>query len=130
MPPRPHGHAPCHVPPGVLLATVLTLGWLAMAEAPAPAPDLRPGRYVVDALEPTGQVRLEALDGAGSVVVPRGWLPTRAREGDVVVTLATQPSSHDAVRFEVDAAATEQRRRALQGRRDGLPSAPSGDLDL
>lgn len=129
MPPRPHIHAPCHVPPGVLLATVLTLGWLAMAEAPAPAPDLRPGRYVVDALEPSGQARLEALDGPASIVVPSSWLPPHTREGDVVATLAVPPSGA-AVRFTVDAAATEERRRALQGRRDGLPSAPSGDLDL
>ena len=98
--------------------------------ADAPVPDLRPGRYVVDALQDPGLATLEALDGGGSIVVPRSWLPSDAREGDVVATLAAQPRDADAVRFEVDAAATEERRRTLQKRRDRLPGAPSGDLEL
>lgn len=95
----------------------------------APAPHLHPGRYVIEALEHPELATLEA-PGGDAVVVPRSWLPARAREGDVLTTLATHASADEGVRFEIDAAATEERRRALQERRDGLPSAPSGDLEL
>ena len=127
MPPLPRRHAARSAPLPTLLVTLVTLGVLAMADAPAP--QLRPGRYVVEALEQAGLATLEG-PGGEALVVTRAWLPVGAREGDVLVTLATQPSGDEAVRFELDAAATEARRRALQERRDGLPRAPEGDLEL
>lgn len=126
MPPRVRQQAarPRHVPP--LLGALVALAWCAMADAPTP--HLSPGRYVVDALEHPDQATLEGPDGR-TIAVPRSWLPGSAREGDVVRTRATLGDT-DSVRFEVDAAATEERRRGLQERRDGLPGAPSGDLEL
>ncbi len=110
-----------------LLTSLATLAWIAMADAPAP--HLSPGRYVVDALEHPDIATVEGPDGL-SVAIPRSWLPASARAGDVLRTLATHGDTADSVRFEIDAAATEERRRAMQERRDGLPGAPSGDLEL
>ena len=92
-------------------------------------PHLSPGRYVIDALEHPDRATIEGPDGR-TIAVPRSWLPASAREGDVVRTSATLDDTAEGVRFEVDAAATEERRRSLQERRDGLPGAPSGDLEL
>ena len=110
-----------------LLTALVTLAWFAMADAPTP--HLSPGRYVVDALEHPDQATLEGPDGR-TIAVPRSWLPASAREGDVLRTLGPHGDTAESVRFEVDAAATEERRRDLQERRDGLPGAPSGDLEL
>jgi hypothetical protein len=127
MPPSSRHRALRPRPAPPLLAALATLAWFAMADAPTP--HLAPGRYVVDALEHLDVATLEGPDGR-SLAVPRSWLPARAREGDVLATLATHGDSAESVRFEVDPAATEERRRALQERRDGLPGAPSGDLEL
>jgi len=110
-----------------VLVTLAALAWFAMPDAPTP--HLQPGRYVVDALEPPALATLEGPDGR-TVAVPRSWLPALAREGDVLTALATHGDSAVSVRFEIDAAATTERRRAVQERRDGLPVAPSGDLEL
>ena len=95
----------------------------------APVPHLQPGRYVVDALEHPDLATLEG-PGGNTIVVPRSWLPAGAREGDVLTTLDAAAQADVSARFAVDAGATEERRRALQERRDGLPKAPSGDLEL
>lgn len=110
----------------IALVAIALMGPLSMPDAATP--HLQPGRYVVDALEHPDLATLEGPDG-GSLAVPRSWLPAHAREGDVLRTLANA-GADAVVRFEVDAAATEERRRALQERRDGLPSGPSGDLEL
>ncbi len=110
-----------------MLTALAALAWFAMADAPTP--HLQPGRYVVDALEHHDLATLEGPDGR-SVAVPRSWLPAHAREGDVITTLDAHAQADQGVRFEVDAAATDERRRALQERRDGLPGAPPGDLEL
>ena len=110
-----------------MLTALAALAWFAMADAPTP--HLQPGRYVVDALEHPDLATLEGPDGR-SVAVPRSWLPAHAREGDVITTLDAHAQADQGVRFEVDAAATDERRRALQERRDGLPGAPPGDLEL
>lgn len=111
----------------MLLTALATLTCFAMADPHVP--HLQPGHYVVDALEHPDLATLEGPDGR-SLIVPRSWLPEDAREGDVLTTLATYENADATVRFEIDTAATEERRRTLQQRRDDLPRAPSGDLEL
>ena len=124
MPPRSRHRSPRLVRP--LLGALATVAWFAMADAPAP--ELQPGRYVLDALGHPDLATLEGPDGR-TLAVPRAWLPAAAREGDVLRTVDTRDAT-ETVRFEIDAAATEERRRDMQERRDGLPGAPSGDLEL
>ena len=126
MPPVPRRLRPWPARIALLLAASTTLTHAIMPDTPNP--DLRPGRHVVDALEHRDLATLEGPDGE-TVVVPRSWLPEGVREGDVLTTLATHRDATGA-RFSIDAAATEARRRALQERRDGLPKAPAGDLEL
>ena len=111
----------------MLLAALVTLTCFAMADTPTL--HLQPGHYVVEALEHPDLATLEGPDGR-ALAVPRSWLPEHAREGDLLTALATHATADASVRFEIDAAATEERRRTLQQRRDGLPRAPSGDLEL
>ena len=127
MPSRPSHLPRQQAPVALLLAALATLTWFAMADTPMP--HFQPGHYVVDALEHPDLATLEGPDGR-SLAVPRSWLPEHAREGDVLTTLATHANADATVRFEIDAGATEERRRTLQQRRDGLPRAPSGDLEL
>lgn len=126
MPPAPRRHRPWQARIALLLAASVMLIHAPMPDASNP--DLRPGHHVVDALEHRDLARLEGPTGE-TVVVPRSWLPEGAREGDVLTPLAAHEDT-TGVRFDIDAAATEARRDALQERRDGLPKAPSGDLEL
>jgi hypothetical protein len=89
------------------------------------------GPLVVEALEDAHWAVLEDERG-NAIELPRTWLPARAREGDVLAVELTPAAAGAAQRIvlTLDAAATEERRRALAERHRRIPRAPSGDLDL
>jgi hypothetical protein len=89
----------------------------------------RSGRFIVDALEDRAWANLEDASGR-SLHVPRGWLPERVQEGDLLRVDVDREAAEAHVRFRIDAEATRARREELGARRDRLPRAPSGDLDL
>lgn len=78
-------------------------------------------RFTVDAID-GGQARLED-QGGGMVHGPSAQLPGGAREGSVLSRGMTGG-------FALDKEATASRQAAMQSRRDALPQAPSGDLNL
>ena len=78
-------------------------------------------RFTVDAMD-GGQARLED-PGGGMVHGPSAQLPGGAREGSVLSRGMTGG-------FALDKGATASRQAAMQGRRDSLPQAPGGDLNL
>ena len=94
--------------------------------------------YVVDRLEDNNLVVLE--DEAGHTFnVPRFWLPTDLKEGDVVVVEQQEVISEDEADFAVgyrgldiyvDADATVARHEHARNLRDRLPKRPEGDLKL
>ena len=86
--------------------------------------------YTIDRFEGTSWAVLEDEQGK-TFLVPRRWLPTQAREGDVVVETA-QPPDNDTVSLslQLDPAAREERLAKLKAQRDQLPQGPNGDLKL
>lgn len=62
--------------------------------------------------------------------VPKVWLPADAGEGDVLRVSLESGAGESAVRFTLDAAATQERRESVLELREGLPKAPEGDLEL
>ena len=87
-------------------------------------------RYIIDRFEGTDWAVLED-ERARSFNVPRQWLPSNAREGDVV-----QASEHEAgvatksLRFELDPAARDAQLTNVRQLRERLPRAPKGDVSL
>jgi hypothetical protein len=88
-----------------------------------------PQAFVIDAFEAHDLAALES-DGGVQLVVPRAWLPVGACEGHVLRIAPSGDADHVTLSIEIDEAATEERRAAMRERRDRLPKAPPGDLDL
>ncbi len=85
--------------------------------------------YVMDAIDAQRWVTLE--DEIGRVVVlPWNWVPEGAREGDMLEAIVTEHETGRSVHLRVDREASAARRERLQERRDRLPRAPAGDLEL
>ena len=94
--------------------------------------------YVVDRLENGGWAVLED-EGGHTFNVPRFWLPTDLKEGDVVVVEQQELVSEDELSFAtgyrgldiyIDSDATTARREHARNLRDRLPRGPEGDVDL
>jgi DUF3006 family protein len=86
-------------------------------------------QYVIDKIE-DGWAELE--DENGKVFgVPAHWLPSGAREGDVL-KLATEESSSDerTLRFTLDPAGRQEQQTKARDLRDKLPRGPKGDISL
>jgi hypothetical protein len=84
---------------------------------------------IVEALEHPTIATLEDGEGA-RLVVPRAWLPRDAADGDVLRAIVEDGVDGRTVHLRIDAEATAKRGREMQERRDHLPRAPGGDLDL
>ena len=88
------------------------------------------GYWAIDRIE-AAWAYLSGDDGA-TFHVPRTWLPTAAREADVL--RLERPAGEDGtaatLRFRVDGAETRRRTAAADRARDALPDGPEGDLDL
>jgi hypothetical protein len=87
-------------------------------------------RYTIDRFEAEDWAVLED-EQARTFRVPRQWLPTGAREGDVVNAAESPaaPAAHS-VRFELDTSAREQRLAEADRLREQLPRGPKGDVSL
>jgi len=84
--------------------------------------------YTIDRFEDKGWA---VLEGEGTrLTVPRGWLPSAAREGDVLRVTVDDESGVKAVRFEIDPAARDERLEEARRLRDRIPPGPKGDISL
>jgi hypothetical protein len=93
--------------------------------------------YVLERYEDGNWAVLEREDGA-TFNVPRAWLPSNAKEGDVLVVeklpdlstydLEDEPSS--TLDIFVDEEETNRRRQKAKAARASLPKGPEGDLEL
>lgn len=87
-------------------------------------------RYVVDRFEGNEWAVLEDERGR-TFTVPRNWLPSGGREGDVL-RASDQDAGAEArsIKFELDSAAREQQLGKARELRDRLPRAPKEDVSL
>ena len=89
--------------------------------------------YVVDRFEDNNWVVLEREDGE-TFNVPRGWLSTYLKEGDVLKVKRLEDLREGVVQhflyLEIDEEAVESRREQARLKRDELVKGPSGDIDL
>ena len=74
--------------------------------------------YIVDSIH-SGVARLEDPDGR-FLEVPSVQLPRGARDGHVVTPVAGGDTESDLVRFAIDRAATEQRKKVIRAKLDTL----------
>lgn len=87
-------------------------------------------RYTIHRFEGTAWAVLEDEQGK-TFLVPRRWLPTNARESDVVVETDQAPENDTvSLNLQLDPAAREERLAKLKAQRDRLPQGPNGDLKL
>lgn len=87
-------------------------------------------RYTIDRFEGVGWAVLEDEHGQ-TFTVPRGWLPSAAREGDGLKGDATaQTTAATVLRFELDPTARDEQLAKARARRDALPRGPKGDISL
>jgi hypothetical protein len=94
-----------------------------------------PTFWTIDRFEEDEWAVLESDDGE-SMSVPAYWLPSAAREGQV---LRLEHGAEDGprvepksvqLRFSLDEAETERRRAQVEEIRRSLPPGPEGDIDL
>lgn len=87
-------------------------------------------RYTIDRFEGSEWAVLED-ERAHTLTVPRQWLPSSAREGDVLKTFETAEAvGATTIRFELDPAARDEQLTKARQRRDALPRGPKGDVSL
>ena len=87
-------------------------------------------RYVIDRFEGPDWAVLED-DRARTFRVPRQWLPTAAREGDVLnASEQDAGASGRVLHFELDPAAREAHLEEARRLREQLPRGPKGDVSL
>ncbi len=98
--------------------------------APRSQPTHGNGPYTIDRFE-NGEWAVLEDPHARTFNIPRAWLPSAAREGDVVRCVPRDDSAgSSSVSFELDTASrAEQLSRARQ-LRDRLPRGPKGDVSL
>jgi hypothetical protein len=87
-------------------------------------------RYTIDRFEGTAWAVLEDEQGK-TFLVPRRWLPTHAREGDVVVETEQAPDNDTvSIRLDLDPQARDERLKNAERLREQLPRGPKGDISL
>jgi hypothetical protein len=86
--------------------------------------------YAIDRFEGSQWAVLED-EQAKTFLVPRRWLPTQAREGDVVKESEQAPGADTvSLRLELDPRAKEERVANAKRLRDQLPRGPKEDVNL
>jgi len=87
-------------------------------------------RYTIDRFE-NGEWAVLEDERARTFTVPRAWLPSTAREGDVLTTIEmAEGAGTRTIRFELDPAARDEQLAKARQRRDALPRGPKGDISL
>ncbi|CAN5736497.1 hypothetical protein BH23GEM6_BH23GEM6_06890 [soil metagenome] len=87
--------------------------------------------YIIDRME-EGWAILEDPEGL-SFQLPRSWLPSRVREGDVLrisIEPGSEPGVHSTLQIEIDAEEGAKRAEQIRLLRERLTRGPSGDLAL
>ena len=100
------------------------------AKEPPQQPTPDNGPYTIDRFEDGDWVVLED-PRARTFTIPRAWLPSTAREGDVVrCVLLDDAAGSRSVLFELDSAARAEQLARARELRDQLPRGPKGDVSL
>ena len=87
-------------------------------------------RYTIDRFE-NGEWAVLENDRGRTFSVPREWLPSTAREGDVLTTIEiAEGAGTRTIRFELDPGARDEQLAKAGQRRDALPRGPKGDISL
>ena len=76
-----------------------------------------------------GVARLELPDGT-LVEIPASWLPTDAKEADLLTVHTELRGATASIEFRIDAEATAARLKEVTELRERIPRAPAGDLEL
>ncbi len=79
------------------------------------------------------ELAVPELEAGVTLDIPRAWLPSEAREGDVLrvrVRSGAASGTSSSLRFVIDVEATEERREEALKRRDQIPKGPEGDIEL
>lgn len=86
--------------------------------------------YIIDRFEGTDWAVLED-EQERTFLVPKRWLPTNAREGDVVRETEQSPDTDTiSLRLQLDQGARDEYVARMQQKRDRLPKGPPGDVKL
>jgi len=85
-------------------------------------------RYTIDRFEDDQWAVLES-EGP-RITVPRRWLPSATREGDMLLATESSESGLSTVRFEIDPAARDARLEEARRLRGLIRSGPKGDISL
>ena len=83
--------------------------------------------WVLDRIEDGEVAVLVGRDVETEVMIPRGWLPDKVREGHVI---QVEAAGDGVVSFAIDQDATDATLRRVQGLRASLRKGPSGDIEL
>ena len=84
--------------------------------------------YIIDRFEGTDWAVLED-EQERTFLVPKRWLPTNAREGDVVRETEQSPDTDTiSLRLQLDQGARDEYVARMQQKRDRLPKGPPGDV--
>jgi hypothetical protein len=87
-------------------------------------------RYTIDRFESGDWAVLED-ERAQTFRIPKPWLPSEAREGDVLTVSEERGSDGgQSLRFELDPTTHEERLAEARRLRDQLPRGPKGDISL
>jgi hypothetical protein len=84
--------------------------------------------YTIDRFE--GAWAVLENDQAQTFNVPRAWLPTDAREGDVLVATEEGQQGTATLHLRLDPAMRQERLTSARTSRDRLPRGPKGDIAL
>ena len=86
--------------------------------------------YIVDRFEGLDWAVLED-ERAQTFTLPRDWLPSAAREGDVLnASDQDDGAGVRTIRLELDPAARDERLATAHRLRETLPRGPKGDVEL
>ena len=89
-----------------------------------------PTLYAVDRFEDGDWAVLEVAANR-TFRIPRSWVPTNAKEGDVLaVDVDLKNTSTVTLSITIDPEATRERLREADELRQRLPRAPKGDISL
>jgi hypothetical protein len=85
-------------------------------------------RYTIDRTQ--GSITVLEDDKGETTQVPASWLPSGAREGDVLAVTAEREDQASVVRIAADPGARQERQAEVERTRDSLPRGPKGDVSL
>lgn len=70
------------------------------------------------------------VDAETTFPIPRAWLPTNVKVGDVLSAEVASGGDEGSLAFAIDAEATTKRRKAAEALQADAIKGPEGDIDL